>query len=464
MPMLASPPAKRRTTLTSRLLETVSTDSERLELRDGEVAGLELLVGRGGAKTFRLRYRRGSDRRKLAITLGRFDKDAPEVTNETQPGVSTRLTLKGARKLATLVLGQVGLGADPANGVRERKTAITFRELVAEWIERHGVPNKCARSLRDDRSMLDRHILPVIGGMKAVEITKRDVLRLLDAVADKFDARTAVTGTPRKMTHRPNRVFELVRSIFRWSVGRDLLQIDPTSGIKRPIKKEDERTRTLSMSEIERVWSALDKAPLERRAGVGVPRGECVVGPDDVSMTRPLALALKLSLVTGQRISEVAGAALSEFDLQANAPVWTIPQPRTKNKKAPHRVPLSPLAVELVKEAIRIGNDSRWLFPSDGGSKPIRSDALTRAVSRSEAAIGLEDFRAHDLRRTAGTQMAELGISPHTVSLVLNHASATKSTVTAKVYIHYSYDKEKREALGAWNAKLEQMMGAQLTL
>jgi integrase len=237
-----------------------------------------------------------------------------------------------------------------------------------------------------------------------------------------------------------------------------MLQLDPTLGVKRPIKKEDERTRVLSVEEILKLWSALDTTPLERRITRGLARGERVVAPEEISMTRPLALALKLSLVTGQRISEVAGAALSEFYLRSDSPVWTIPARRTKNKKAPHRVPLSPLALKLIEEALELGNGSRWLFPGANGTKPIRSDALTKAVARSEAAIGLEDFRAHDLRRTAGTHMAEMAISPHTVSLILNHSSATKSTVTAKVYIHYSYDKEKREALGAWGMRLVEML------
>lgn len=69
-------------------------------------------------------------------------------------------------------------------------------------------------------------------------------------------------------------------------------------------------------------------------------------------------------------------------------------------------------------------------------------------------AIGLEDFRIHDLRRTAATRMAELGISPHTISLILNHASARKGSVTSKVYVQYGYDKEKREALEAWGLLL----------
>jgi hypothetical protein len=36
--------------------------------------------------------------------------------------------------------------------------------------------------------------------------------------------------------------------------------------------------------------------------------------------------------------------------------------------------------------------------------------------------------------------MAELGINPHTISLILNHVSATQTTITIKVYVQYGYD------------------------
>jgi hypothetical protein len=54
--------------------------------------------------------------------------------------------------------------------------------------------------------------------------------------------------------------------------------------------------------------------------------------------------------------------------------------------------------------------------------------------------------------------MAEMGIAPHTISLVLNHVSARQGTITSKVYVQYSYDREKRAALGAWGARLEQIL------
>jgi integrase len=256
------------------------------------------------------------------------------------------------------------------------------------------------------------------------------------------------------MTHRPNRVFELVRSIFRWAVGRDLLKVDPTWGLQPPIKKEEERERNLSVEEIAQFWAALDRTPLERRAVRGLPRGARIVGVGDVPLTRMTALAMKLSLVTGQRISEVAGIELKEIDFNLSAPVWTVPGKRTKNKK-PSRVPLSPLALAVIAQARELARASEWVFPSPTGKGPMGAHAATKALERARSAIGLEDFRIHDLRRTAATRMAELGISPHTISLILNHASARKGSVTSKVYVQYSYDKEKREALEAWGRLLD---------
>jgi integrase len=429
------------------------------EFRDTGVHGLELRVTAGGAKSWRLHYTRRSDGRRRVVGLGSYPM----------------MSLKKARAKARTLKGQIedeDTRADPAARKQERRRGATFAEIAGEWLSRHGKPNKSRRALRDDQSMLDRHILPQIGAMRAAEIAKRDIIGLLDEVATKPDARKArVQGS--RMTHRPNRVFELVRSIFRWAVGRDLLQVDPTWGLSAPIKKETPRERELSPTEIRQFWQALDRAPVQRRSTKGLTRGERAVSDEDVPMTRAIALALKLSLVTAQRIGEVAGIAQSELDLNEAAPVWTVPRQRAKNGQA-NRVPLSPLAVRLIKEAQELAGAGAWLFPSPknawpansaqrvaavrGATAPIDPHVPSKALSRARAAIGLADFRVHDLRRTAATRMAELGISPHTISLVLNHVSARKGTITGAVYVQYSYDREKREALDAWGARLERII------
>jgi integrase len=302
--------------------------------------------------------------------------------------------------------------------------------------------------------MLNRHVLPEIGPMKAEEITKRDLIRLLDTVAAKTDARQHSKLKSRRLTHRPNRVFELVRAIFRWAVGRDLLKFDPTFGLSPPIRAEKPRERDLSETEIRILWNALGRAPASRRVNKGVPRGERVVSGNDIPMTKSTALALKLALATGQRIGEVIGISVSELSLTEAMPLWTVPGERSKNGH-PNRVPLSPLAVALIKQARELAPTSDWLFPSATGNGPMDPHAPSKALERARAAIGLENFRIHDLRRTAATRMAELGVSPHTISLVLNHVSARRGTVTGKVYNQYNYDREKRQALLAWGARHE---------
>jgi integrase len=432
--------------LTARFVETVKVDAAtgRAAFPDTAVEGLELRVSATGAKSWTMRYVRKSDGARRRVTLGRF----PD------------LGLERARRDVAKLRVAVAEGADPAGGVSARKASMTFAELSGEWLVRHAVVNKGVRSVQDNRSMLKRDILPKIGAMKAMDVTKRDVIRILDAVAIRGDARASMRAPPRPLTHRPNRVFELVRAICRWAVGRDLLVNDPTWGMSAPIKKAKPRERALSPVEIAVLWHALDRTPISRRqVPAGLPRGSTIIGDADVPMTRPIALAMKLALVTGQRIGEVFGTAESELTTGSLAPVWTIPSTRTKNGE-PNRVPLSPLALRVIAEARELAAGSPWLFPGPTGAS-MHAHSATRALERARKAIGIANFRVHDLRRTAATQMAELGVSPHTIGLVLNHVSTRRGTITSGVYIHYSYDREKREALDAWGSKLEKIIAPQ---
>jgi hypothetical protein len=131
------------------------------------------------------------------------------------------MSLKKARARAKALQSTIedrDIREDPAERLQVRRNAQTFKELAEDWIERHARPNRCARAVADDRSMLDRHILPEIGLMKIGEVSKRDVIRLVDKVAAKPDARMkkvrGAQAAPRKLTHRPNRVFELVRAVL----------------------------------------------------------------------------------------------------------------------------------------------------------------------------------------------------------------------------------------------------------
>lgn len=429
------------TLLTARFVEAAATDKAQTEIRDTKVTGLELRLTRAGVKSWAMRYRRRSDAKKRIVTLGRF----PE------------MTLDAARKQAAVLKVAVADGADPAEAASERRAASTFTELAEDWLQLHAIPKNKAEVVGDARSMLKCHVLPEIGSMRIGEITKKDVLRMIDRVAAKVDLRTdgaaaansvlrrrrkidtPVLPTGRRPNTRPNHVFALTKSIFRWALSRDLVAFDPTASVSPPIKKAKPRDRDLSPLEIATFWRNLEIAPLSPG-------------------TR---LALKLSLATAQRIGETSGIALAELDLNDTAPVWTIPGERAKNGVA-NRVPLSRMAVALIREALAlrdVSGDSPWLFPSPkhaGG--PLDPGAATKGLQRARPFLAVPNFRVHDLRRTAATRMAEMGISPHAIGLVLNHVSARSGTVTLAHYVTYSWDREKREALEAWGGRLERII------
>ena len=126
------------------------------------------------------------------------------------------------------------------------------------------------------------------------------------------------------------------------------------------------------------------------------------------------------------------------------ASVWTIPADTAKNGRV-HEVPLSELALDILQAIPRfVGSD---LVFTTTGVTPI--SGFTRVKDRLDLAMGVSNWRFHDLRRTAASGMARLGVAPHVIEKVLNHVSGQISGVAA-VYNRHGYDAEKRNALELW--------------
>ena len=231
------------------------------------------------------------------------------------------------------------------------------------------------------------------------------------------------------------------------------MAVNPCHEIKKRTV-ERRRERVLSADEIKTAWTGLE--------------GE------KVKMTPLTRIALRLILATAQRPGEVVGAAWDELGEgwdKKPQPIWTIPASRSKNGRA-HRVPLSPLAADLLKEARESqisspppdteidpdDNTSRFVFPSPRGDAPMTEAALPHAV-RKNAALGVAHFTPHDLRRTAATHMTgeHCGVSRFILERILNHSDPS---VTA-TYDHYEYDREKRDALEVWGRRLKEIISGE---
>lgn len=310
-------------------------------------------------------------------------------------------TLLRARTLAVEARQTLQEGRDPRE-VRPDAGASTVASLIAEYIAMHVRPK--LRSAKEVERRLVRNVMPLIGDMKLGELHRRDIIRVTDEIIKR--------GSPIEAL----RVFKDCRAMLRWAVGRGVLDTCPMDGMKPPAE-ETARERVLTDSEIATVWNS---AALNRPAHRDI---------------------FKLCLLTAQRVGEVAGMAVDEVDLQART--WTIPAARSKNKHA-HTVPLSDTAFAIVKDAMT--NKSDRLFHDVG------SNSFAKCVQR--ARWGIAHFTTHDLRRTAVTKMAELGVSPIVMASVINHRSVTKAGVTLAVYSQYDYGKEKREALELWAERL----------
>ena len=289
-------------------------------------------------------------------------------------------------------------------------------DLCEEYIERHAKVKK--KSWKEDQRILEKDIIPIWNRRKASDVKRKDVIHLLDNIVE------------RGAEIQANRTLAVIRRMFSFAIERDILEFSPCNAVKAPAK-ENIKDRVLSDEEIKALWSQLD---------------ECK------SMDRRIALSLKLMLITGQRKIECLHLKYSEID---NSGWWTIPKEISKNGK-PHRVFLSPKANEVITLAKQLLPESDWVFPSPRTGKPFIGSSIDHALRDIKAQEIIKvDFTPHDLRRTASSMMTSMGIPRLTVSKILNHSEAG---VTAKHYDHYAYDNEKKDAMHAWDRKLNQIL------
>ncbi|TMJ16307.1 MAG: DUF4102 domain-containing protein [Alphaproteobacteria bacterium] len=373
------------------------TDSKVLALKppakgqqehpDAKVTGLRLRVGAGGTKTWIFRARTGG--RTINKKLGSY------------PGMDLTEARTAALKLVAAI----------ARGGSAEAVERTFGAVAEHWIKKVAKPKNDSWRLQERR--LEMHVFPAWRDRKIVDIRRADVRDLLERLEGAV---------------LPNRVLSLVKTIFRFALSRDWIDVSPAEGIRKP-QVEQERDRVLVMSEVAQIWKAAEL--------LGYPFGPYI----------------RLLALTAQRRTEVAAMRWNDLDL--DAAMWIIPAADTKGERR-HYVPLPAAAVEILAVLPRMGV---FVFTTDGRTHmtnyaklKARLDALIRATGGAVAA-----WRLHDLRRSAATHMVRLGIREEVVGRVLNHAS---KGVTAKVYTLHTYGPEKRQALDAWAEEIERVVSA----
>ena len=396
--------------LTVQSVERLKPDPlVRREIPDAGMPSLYLVIHPTGRKAWCVRYRFAGRPRKM--TLGPYPA----------------LDLPAARSRARDAIQALSLGRDPGaekiEAVKEARQRPADHDLVSgvieDFLERHVRPKNKARTAETAERILRKEIAPLWGRRRVQDVTRRDVLDMLDGILDR--------GAP----VAANRTLATVRKFFNWCIDRSIITTSPCALVKAP-SQETARDRVLNDEELRLVWLAADK--------VGWPFGPFV----------------QLLILTAQRRDEVAGMVKTE--IRDGGTEWHLPSTRSKNKLA-NIVSLSPAAQAILRSLPNIKGD--YLLTTTG-TGPIAG--YSRAKSRLDAelkALAAGDFPGwtfHDLRRTAASGMARLGTNPHVVEAVLNHRSGTISGVAA-VYNRYQYLAEKRAALEDWAAHVEKAVG-----
>jgi integrase len=367
----------------------------RLTLPDGKDDHIEFdddLPGFG----FRIR-RSGNRVRKTWIAQYRASGRTRRMTKPAEV-----LSAEQAQAWAKKVLAKAALGEDPQadKAARRQQDGHTLKAIAGMFLAARQ-PSVRSKTFRELNRYLTRPYFKPLHAMPVGQITRRDVALCLTKITAENGSVTAA------------RARSALSSLYVWVMGQGLSEANPVVGTIKP-KDSKPRERVLSNSELVAIWRAC--------------------GDDDFGKI------VKLLVLTGCRKMEICGLRWSELDLENG--ILRLPGERTKNRR-PHALPLPPMVLDIIATVPRmVGRDHLFGERSDHGFTQLR------AKRDLDARLGgkVAEWTLHDLRRSCATGMADIGVQPHIIEVVLNHVSGHKAGV-AGTYNRSVYEREVKAAL-----------------
>ncbi|MFG1237329.1 integrase arm-type DNA-binding domain-containing protein [Xanthobacter autotrophicus DSM 597] len=344
--------------LTDTAIRAAKAGDKPYKLADG--GGLYLLVNPTGSRLWRLKYRIEGKEKLLAI------------------GPYPEVTLAKARERRDDAKKAIIDGADPSalkkQSREEAKAALanTFRAVAEEHLaklEREGL----ADITLGKRRWLLGFAYPHFGDRDIGGVSSADVLVALREIEAKGHHETA------------RRMRSVIGSVFRYAIATARIENDPTFALRGALTtpKVQHRSAVTTATELGKLLKAIH-------------------GYGGQPATRA---ALRLMPLLFPRPGELRAARWSEFDL--DKAIWSIPAERMKMRR-PHRIPLPPQAVAILRELHAVTAEEDFAFPCIGAAKkPISENTLNFALRRLGFGPGIAT--AHGFRATASTLLNESG-------------------------------------------------------
>jgi integrase len=381
--------------LTKRSVEAAQPGAKDYVIWDSDLPNFGLRVYASGQKSYGIQYRFHGRSRRYTI------------------GPHGPVTAEDARKQATILLGRVARGDDPA----EEKKAIHSDPTIAEVCEAYLKdgpmlrPNKKESTWVTDRRGIRRHIIPLLGSRKLAALTRKDVQRFQVDITNGKTARMEKTKKFGKAIVRGGpgiaaRTTALLRLVLNYAVECGLRTDNPARNIV--LNKTRKCERFLSGEELVRLGIALNAEEFKRESKLSVS-------------------AIRLLLLTGCRKSEI-------LTLQWRFLDWDNGLLRLPDSKTGARlVPLGHPALDILRALPRIDKEP-YVFPSPRKGEHLVG--LQKVWMRVRKAAQLDDVRLHDLRHSFASMAVAGGTSLFMVGKILGH----KDSRTTEIYAHIGSD------------------------
>jgi len=342
-------------------------------------------------------------------------------------GLYPEVSLASARARLGHARALLAQGIDPSTARKQEKEApvlaaqeaaqtadATFEAVGRAWMATQNVAEITANK---NRWLLETFLFPKLGHRPVDEITPRELLTVLRDVE-----RTGKHETASRAKNKAGQV-------FRFAIIEGKAELDPTASLR----------------------GALKSAQVKHHAAVTDPKqiGELLRAIDGFAGQSTTQLALKFAPLVFVRPNELRKAEWSEFDL--DGAIWRIPKERMK-MKAPHLVPLSTQAVDVLKELQELTGNGRYLFPSVRSSfSPMSENTINAALRRLGYAS--DEMTGHGFRSMAATRLNELGWRADAIERQLAHAESNK--VREAYTSAAQYLDERTKMMQAWSDYLD---------
>ena len=382
-----------------------------IKLSDG--GGLQFWITPDGAKRWRLAYRYGGAQKTLAL------------------GVYPEVSLKGARDAREGARRTLAHGLDPsqvkkaAKAARAEEGANTFATIAGELADKKRRDKKAAATLRKFEWFMS-FALPALGSRPIGDITAREVLLVLKEVESR-----GIHETARKLR-------TAIGDVFRYAIATARAENDPTTALR----------------------GALVTPTVTPRAAIVAPNafGGLLRAIKDYQGTPETRAALELLALTFVRPGELRAAEWGEFDL--DAAVWDIPIGRMKMRK-PHRVPLAPSALSILKELRKLTGQGRFLFPSVRSAARCMSENTLNAALR-RMGFRNEDMTSHGFRASASSMLNECGLwNADAIERQLAHVDGDS---VRRAYARAEFWDERVQMMAWWADRCEALRGGSVVI